>query len=102
MICFFPFFSLLPPSVHHIFFDDNIHNDATDSIVAARWRPTAKSEFKPVSGEGTLALQGIHLVRVPTLEPILDHDWFLKQIDSCEAWFADACQQRASAKHELD
>lgn len=76
--------------MHHIFFDDNIHNDANDSIVAARRRPSSDAPFKPVSGEDTLALQGTHLVRVPTLEPILDHDWFLKQIDACEARFASA------------
>ena len=42
--------SPVAPSAHHIFFDDNIHNDAEDSIVAARRRPTAESNFTPVSG----------------------------------------------------
>jgi hypothetical protein len=38
-------------------------------------------------GEAIRQLQGIFLVRCPTLEAILDQDWFLKQIDSCKARF---------------
>lgn len=77
-------------NVHHIFFDDNIHNDPEDSIVAARHRQLESDPFRPLSGAETLGLQGTHLVRVPTLEPILDHDWFVKQIEMCEDKFRKA------------
>lgn len=77
-------------STHHIFFDDNIHNDADDSIVAARHRATAAHPFAPLSGAETLQLQHTHTVRVPTVEPILDHDWFLKQIATCEDNFKES------------
>ena len=40
--------------------------------------------FTAVSGEVTLKLQGLFLVRCPTLEPILDHDWFVRKIDEAE------------------
>ena len=73
-------------TTHHIFFDDNIHNDPTDSIVAVRARATSSSgTFAPLSGDATCRLQGIHLVRVPALEPILDRDWFVDQIFKCES-----------------
>lgn len=100
------------PHFHHIFFDDNIHNNPADSIVAVReskyqggkdgsrrnngagagtgagagaGEVGAEVAFESVSGERTVELQGVHLVRVPTILPILDHDWFLKQITRCEA-----------------
>ena len=75
-------------AVVHIFFDDNIHNIADDSIVAARQRETAGDAFTPLSGEATIALQGVHLVRTPTVEPILNDLWFVEQIDRCEAALA--------------
>ena len=78
-----------------IFFDDNIHNDAEDSIVAVRrkrlnanGKEAATSGYEAMNGEETLAEQGVHLVRVPTLEPILNPNWFLQQIDLCEAAWA--------------
>ena len=70
---------------HHIFFDDNIHNDASDSIVAVRARRDATERFSPLSGEDTRRLQGVFLVRTPTPEPILRPRWFLEQIETCEA-----------------
>ena len=36
----------------------------------------------PLSGELTRRLHGIVLRRVPTMQPILDADWFLQQIDA--------------------
>jgi len=69
---------------HHIFFDDNIHNLADDSIVAVRARARLGQPFKPVPGKETLSLHGIHIVRVPTYMPIFDEDWFMKQIELCE------------------
>jgi hypothetical protein len=76
-----------------IFFDDNIHNDAEDAIVAVRSKrgdggTTVASRYEAMSGEETLAEQGVHLVRVPTVEPIQNPRWFLEQIDLCEAAWA--------------
>lgn len=70
--------------MHHIFFDDNIHNDPDDSIIAVRMRHGPAGRFRPLSGEATRKLQGMLLVRTPTPLPILDHQWFLKQIERCE------------------
>ena len=36
-----------------------------------------RGAFMPASGTVTLKLQGMFLVRTPTLRPILDHNWFL-------------------------
>jgi hypothetical protein len=72
-----------------IFFDDNIHNDADDSIVAVRVRETKEQKFQPLSGEETIAMQGQHLVRVPTFAPVLNENWFLEQIDACEKIFLE-------------
>ena len=74
---------------HHIFFDDNIKNDPNDSIVAVRARTDASQTFQPLTGEETIALHGMHLVRVPTFKPILDETWFLKQIEACEKKFQE-------------
>lgn len=71
----------------HIFFDDNIHNDAADSIVAVRARERPGVPFSPLSGETTRQLQDTFLVRVPTIDPILNPDWFLERIAICEASF---------------
>jgi len=72
-------------SVHHIFFDDNIHNIPDDSIVAIRARTDSTEGFEALDGESTLALHGLHLVRVPTICPVLDVDYFLNKINECEA-----------------
>ena len=72
-----------------IFFDDNIHNDADDSIVAVRVRETKEQNFRPLSGEETIKMQGQHLVRVPTFAPVLNENWFLEQIDACEKIFLE-------------
>jgi hypothetical protein len=64
-----------------------------------RARATRRDAFAPLSGAATCRLQGIHLVRVPTLEPILRRDYFLKRIASCEreraARFSTAAQKEA-------
>eukprot|EP00615_Pteridomonas_danica_P010637 CAMPEP_0114333264 /NCGR_PEP_ID=MMETSP0101-20121206/3654_1 /TAXON_ID=38822 ORGANISM="Pteridomonas danica, Strain PT" /NCGR_SAMPLE_ID=MMETSP0101 /ASSEMBLY_ACC=CAM_ASM_000211 /LENGTH=353 /DNA_ID=CAMNT_0001464255 /DNA_START=41 /DNA_END=1102 /DNA_ORIENTATION=- len=69
---------------HPIFFDDNIHNDANDSIVSVRERQTSEDPYSPLSGESIRRLQGLYLVRVPTFEAILDQNWFLDKITQCE------------------
>jgi len=87
--------SLTPPLLtpHHIIFDDNIHNDPNDGIVAVRASSKQSKKdsdgkssmlFAPLNGYETIGMQGIHLVRVPTLEPVLSKSWFLEQIERCE------------------
>jgi hypothetical protein len=75
----------------HIFFDDNIHNIASDSIVAVRRRATSSEAYRALSGEETLSLQARHLVRTPTVEPILNKQWFLQQVTCacCNKSFKD-------------
>lgn len=71
-------------SWHHIFFDDNIHNKASDSIVAVRVREAEGQPFFAVSGDHTRRLHGAFLRKVPTWQPILDPEWFVDQIAECE------------------
>ena len=59
-------------SIHPIFFDDNIHNSAEDSIVAVRARLNAGAAYQPLSGRDTIAMQGLVLKRTPTFAAILD------------------------------
>ena len=73
---------------HHIFFDDNIHALEDDSIVSVRVRESANHPFRVMSGNEILLQQGIHLVRTPTIEPILNPSWFVEQIGKCEAAYA--------------
>ena len=85
--------------VHPIFFDDNIKNDAFDSIVSVRASTAPGRPFAALAGEAIRRLQGIVLVRCPTLEAIQHHDWFLRQIAEAERRmdedFATAAQQDA-------
>jgi hypothetical protein len=71
-------------SYHHLFFDDNIHNDARDSIVAVRAWDEVGNSWKSLSGEETIEQQGKYVVRVPTIAAILQQDWFLQQIALAE------------------
>jgi len=81
----------------HIFFDDNIHNDPDDSIVAVRARAHIGDDFLPVSGAATVRLQGSVLKKVPTIRPILDKEWFLQQIEECEAQLDELMNQGEGA-----
>jgi hypothetical protein len=86
---------LLPPL--HIFFDDNIKHDPHDSIVAVRQQQQQNGhagaetetddafQYHSLSGRDIQQLQGVHLVRVPTYKPILEVDWFVRQIEACDA-----------------
>jgi hypothetical protein len=76
---------------HHIFFDDNIHCSAVDSIVAVRMRSERGGQFQPLGGAETLAHVGTHLVRVQTADAILDDEYFLKRIAECEAAWRGGC-----------
>jgi hypothetical protein len=74
---------------HHVFFDDNIHNSDADSIVAVRVRDRETAPFTPLSGFRALHLQGVFLVRVPTMLAILDDTWFLARLQDAEQKKAD-------------
>merc|ERR1712115_181055 len=70
---------------HHIIFDDNIKNQAHDSIVSVRCRQSQKSDaFLSLNGKQIQELHGTCLVRVPTIEPMLNSNWFLEQILICQ------------------
>jgi hypothetical protein len=77
---------------HHILFDDNIHNSSTDSVACVRvpasatrtsGRPLERraGTFRTLSGVEALGEQGVHLVRVPTVEVAMKPTWFLEQVD---------------------
>lgn len=72
--------------VQHILLDDNIHNLSHDSIASTRVEREDGS-FRTLSDEEIRDQQGIHLVRVPTVAPILQPTWFLEQIDSAQRRF---------------
>ncbi|KAA8494942.1 hypothetical protein FVE85_3183 [Porphyridium purpureum] len=68
----------------HIFFDDNIHNKARNSIVAVRLRTSPENPFCALPGALVLEkqLHGKCMWRCPTVRPILDHNWFLQKIEA--------------------
>lgn len=77
---------------HHILLDDNIHNLPHDGIASVR-RPVkgamsssgSDAVFESLSGSEIQAMHGRHLIRVPTIEPIIHQDWFLQQIEKVQA-----------------
>lgn len=74
----------ITPSARHVFFDDNIHNDPNKSIVNVRWLQPSGG-IVSLNGNVTCQLHGLVLFRVPTLEAILHHDWFARQVTKVEA-----------------
>lgn len=68
---------------HHIFFDDNIHNDANDSIVAVRKK--IENNWVSLTGSETISEHGRYIFRVPTVEVLLNNEWFYEKICSAEA-----------------
>jgi hypothetical protein len=65
---------------HHILFDDNIHNLHDDGIACIR-QEQADGSFVTLDSESMHQLQGVNLVRVPTVEPVLNPNWFVEQIE---------------------
>ena len=65
---------------HHILFDDNIHNLHHDGIACIRQQTEIDHSFVTLDCQRMHQLQGIHLVRVPTIEPVLNDNWFVMQI----------------------
>lgn len=72
------------PSQHHIFFDDNIHDKADDSIVAVRARASAADPYRSLNGEGVRRLQGVCLVKAQACDAIRDVEYFVRHVDRCE------------------
>ena len=93
---------------HHVLFDDNIHNLPHDGIAGIRRQhqplpplppsppqlatdktidvvpslPETSTVFESVSGSEVQKMHGLHLIRVPTVEPILNPEWFLQQLEN--------------------
>ena len=79
-----------PSAWRHMFFDDNIHCDEEDSIVAVRVRASeADSSFTPVSGAVTVALHSSAIKKVGTILPVKMEDYFIRQIRVCDANFGE-------------
>ena len=81
---------------HHILLDDNIHNDPNDGAGGIRI-PVVKlgccgnidggghdydaTSYESLHGNEALAMHGKHLIRVPTIRPLMEDDWFIRQIE---------------------
>ena len=98
---------------HHLLFDDNIHNLVNDSIASVRKQqqpidaecpdddlPVASTtvstrpmSFRTLSGQEIQEEQGRSLIRVPTIEPVLNRQWFVEQIDRATATFFQRQQE---------
>jgi len=83
-------------SVQHIFFDDNIHDKADDSIVAVRVRSAAGGSsgscFHSVSGDATRQLEGCLLVKTQPAVAIRSTNYVLDKIRQCEESFTSMLQ----------
>lgn len=74
---------------HHVLLDDNIHNDPTDGAGGIRVPIVAEkngsnnyyNRYESLHGQEALDLHGRHLIRVPTIRPSLEDDWFIRQIE---------------------
>ena len=70
---------------HHILFDDNIHNLAHDGIACVR-REQKDGSFETVdSNVMHKDYQGLNLIRVPTIEPVLNPNWFMEQVSKAQS-----------------
>jgi hypothetical protein len=67
------------------------HNLSYDGIASVRIqeKTNSYSTFRTLSGSEILQQHGLHLIRVPTVEPILDDRWFLRQIKFARRRFED-------------
>lgn len=66
---------------HHLLFDDNIHNLPNDGIACLRKQVLPDEKFVTVDGKMMHEeSQGVHLIRVPTIEPVLNPRWFVEKI----------------------
>eukprot|EP00804_Cyclotella_cryptica_P028436 CCRYP_014206-RA/>CCRYP_014206-RA protein AED:0.01 eAED:0.01 QI:145/1/1/1/0.5/0.33/3/2287/550 len=75
---------------HHILLDDNIHNDPKDGAGGIRVPMdiqgvdgvTKHTSYDSLHGKEVLDMQGKHLIRVPTVRPLLEDDYFIRQIEA--------------------
>jgi hypothetical protein len=69
---------------HHLLFDDNIHNLPHDGIACVR-QQQGDGSYVSVAGsimhKAEQGFQGIHMIRVPTIEPVLNPNWYIQQIN---------------------
>eukprot|EP00977_Amphora_coffeiformis_P001205 scaffold244_cov172-Amphora_coffeaeformis.AAC.58 len=76
------------PNVLHVLLDDNIHNLEHDSIASVRQPvPGDPETFQSLTSQDIRQEQGRHLIRVPTIAPILHPSWFLEVIDKAQEKF---------------
>lgn len=75
---------------HHLLFDDNIHNLPDDGIACIR-QQQEESKFATVDAAvmHSEEYQGIHLKRVPTIEPVLYPNWYIEQIEHSRVLLQD-------------
>jgi hypothetical protein len=76
---------------HHVLMDDNIHNLPNDSIASVRVE-TKDGTFQTLTGPEIQEQQGLSLIRVATVEPILNPKWFLEQIERAQRNVAAQCE----------
>jgi hypothetical protein len=76
---------------HHVLMDDNIHNLPNDSIASVRVE-TKDGSFQTLTGPEIQEQQGLYLIRVPTVEPILNPKWFLERIERSQRDVAAQCE----------
>jgi hypothetical protein len=77
-----------PHHHHHILLDDNIHNDFSDGaggirvpIPSANKNKVSSLSYLSLHGKEALGMHGKHLIRVPTIRPLMEDDWFIRQIE---------------------
>jgi hypothetical protein len=105
---------------HHMLFDDNIHNLPDDGIACVRKESLSGDDvanestvgkntenaffFETVDGTNLDAYQGIHLVRVPTVEPVLNPQWYIQQIEKARIRLQLQLQSqlKSQSKHHND
>jgi len=77
-----------PHNHHHILLDDNIHNDPNDGAggiripVSTSDMDKSTSSYESLHGNEALDMHGKHLIRVPTIRPLLEDGWFIQQIEN--------------------
>ncbi|KAL7554142.1 hypothetical protein ACHAWF_017548 [Thalassiosira exigua] len=88
---------------HHILLDDNIHNDPDDGAGGVRVPIRGGGgdcgmggdcgggggSYAPLLGAEALEAHGKHLIRVPTIRPLLEDDWFVRQIEEARRRVAE-------------
>ncbi len=71
--------------MHHIFFDDNLHMNPDDSIIAVRLRKGVDMPFRSVTFAEYVALRDVVLVKAHITQAILDPRYFIDKVALCAA-----------------